>query len=297
MFLLVGNFFIASNVVMGQSMAAICPPWILTLCRSSIALLILLLFFISTIHHHRYHLWKHRWPLLFQGLTGITICGGFGFEAVRTTSATNAGFIFAFAPMITLILAHFWLKEPIFKRQIVGIIIALIGVLIIIAKGSLKELLAMGFSVGDWWMLGNTFSYALFTVLVKRYRSEISPFATLAAVMFFGAFFSFFPAMSEIFLGDLPTISPAFFIGILYAGIFTAVIAFFFVIRGTEIAGAKTAGILLNVLPLFIAIQAFFVLGDNLYWYHLIAVIIIAIGILLTTINGHIHTQATEHDN
>ncbi|MCP4472998.1 MAG: DMT family transporter [Gammaproteobacteria bacterium] len=283
--LLIGNIFIASNFVVGQYAADLIAPWQFALLRFGLGFLILLPFTWPLIKKHRQALWKHRWPLLFQGLTGIAICGGTAYEALLSTSAINAGLIFASSPIIALILACLWLKTKLSIRQLLGVIITLVGVVGIICHGKPQQLLALKFSSGDWWMVATACSYALFIILVRRYRTILPPLTTIIGALFTGTLFLLIPSTVELAFGMVPHFRNShLWWSILYSGIFTAAIAYAFVIRGTELAGARTASILIYTIPLFATIEAFIILGDTLHLYDFLSALIMTVGIMLTLI-------------
>lgn len=62
-----------------------------------------------------------------------------------------------------------------------------------------------------------------------------------------------------------------------------AIGAFYFWNRGVAEAGANTAGLYINLLPVFTAILAVLFLGESLHWFHGAGLVLIFSGILLGT--------------
>ncbi len=281
--LLIGNIFIASNFVVSQYVANLIPPWQFNFLGFILSVLILLPFTWTSIKKHRQALWKHRWPLLFQGLTGIAICSGTSYEALMATPAINAGLIFAAAPIIALILACLWLKTKLSIRQLLGVIITLVGVVGIMCHDNPQQLLTLKFTSSDWWMVATACSYALFIILVRRYRTILPPLTTIVSALFIGTLFLLIPSIVELAFGMVPHYRNShLWWSIIYSGIFTAAIAYAFIIRGTELAGIRTASILIYTIPLFAIIEAFIILGNTLHLYDFISALIMTVGIMLT---------------
>jgi drug/metabolite transporter (DMT)-like permease len=63
------------------------------------------------------------------------------------------------------------LGERMAPSQVVGVALALAGVLFVIAKGDLRNLLAVRFTVGDGWVLVAGISWVAYSVLLRLWPS------------------------------------------------------------------------------------------------------------------------------
>ena len=66
-----------------------------------------------------------------------------------------------------------------------------------------------------------------------------------------------------------------------YCAIFPSMLAQIFFMRGVELAGANRAGFYLNLIPVFAALMAVFILSESLYSYHAISLVMVLGGIYL----------------
>ena len=66
-----------------------------------------------------------------------------------------------------------------------------------------------------------------------------------------------------------------------YCSIFPSMLAQIFFMRGVELAGANRAGFYLNLIPVFAALMAVFILSESLYSYHAISLVMVLGGIYL----------------
>ncbi|MFQ5626246.1 MAG: DMT family transporter, partial [Methyloligellaceae bacterium] len=73
---------------------------------------------------------------------------------------------------------------------------------------------------------------------------------------------------------------------IAYVSIFPSVLAYIFFNRGVELIGANRAGVCLHLVPLFGAILAIALLGEEPRAYHLIGIALILTGVTLTARKG-----------
>jgi drug/metabolite transporter (DMT)-like permease len=279
--LLVGNFFLASNFVVGDFASSLMPPWQLAFARFSIAALVLIPFSWHLFRAHARQLYELRWPLFFQAFFGVTLSAGFAFEALDSITAITGGFIFAMAPMVTMIMAHFFLRDHLSPIQVCGILVSIVGVMGIVSQGNPANLLKLAFPVGVWWMVANVFSYAIFMILVKKYYTNLPSLLVINTILMIGAILLVVPATLEYLFGYHAANTLKLDLTILYAGVVTGALAYGLIIRGTHLSGARLSGLFIYSLPVFSTLQAAAVLGRKLYGYDYISIAIICIGMVL----------------
>ena len=77
----------------------------------------------------------------------------------------------------------------------------------------------------------------------------------------------------------LPTITPLGWIIVAYTILFPSLISQMFYVRGVELIGPNRASLFINLIPLFGAIGSVLILGEQLQPFHLVAGVLIIIGI------------------
>jgi len=91
-----------------------------------------------------------------------------------TTTATNTAWILTTAPIFIAILSFFVLKEPFGRFQLLGIVLATIGVVFLVSKGDLSSLNWIS-STGDWIVLGSCVTWAFYTIVTRKLTKNLNP--------------------------------------------------------------------------------------------------------------------------
>src|SRR5690606_12753490 len=108
------------------------------------------------------------------GFIGLFAFNFFFFLGLVNGSAVNAALIVSLNPALTILLSHKILKTPITKQHLIGIAIAFLGVIYLILKGDINNLLRLHFNMSDILILIANLFFALNHVWVKKYASTIS---------------------------------------------------------------------------------------------------------------------------
>lgn len=133
----------SSNYVIARVADGLVAPHALAAGRWLLAGIVLLAFVWRPLREHRAALRREWWHLLALGFLGMYICGAWVYEAGRSTSSANMALIYAVTPM-TIAAASAWaLGEAISRRQWLGMVLALAGLLFIITKGDPARLLSV----------------------------------------------------------------------------------------------------------------------------------------------------------
>jgi len=106
-----GNFFL------GKIAVQVIPPMTLAFLRWFLAFLLFLPFCSKEIRAKHQEIKENRQLFLVLGITGIMGFNVFVYLAVKYTTAINATIINASTPMLTAILAVFFLKERLSLKQ------------------------------------------------------------------------------------------------------------------------------------------------------------------------------------
>lgn len=121
--------------------------------------------------------------LFFAALFGIVFNQGTYIFGVSMTSPIDATIVATSTPIITMIIAAFYLKEPVTGKKILGIFIGALGALTLILSGQ-QASSGNGSSVlGDLLCLTAQCSFSIYVVVYKGLISRYSP-VTLMKWMF-----------------------------------------------------------------------------------------------------------------
>lgn len=279
--LVLPSLFWAGNALIARATVGEIPPLALSFWRWVGALAIILPFTARDLLASRAMLWRYRHQVLWLGVLSVAVYNTLLYLAVQTTTAINATLVGTTLPLMVLLLGRFWLDEPIRPRQAFGIVVSALGLLAVIAKGEPARLLALGAAPGDGLMLLATLSWAVYSLMLKRFPVPLRPFTLLTALMAVGvvAILPLYGWELASGIGFAPT---ARSIGaILYTALFASVLAYYFWNEGVVTVGAATAGQYTYLIPLFAAVLAVLLLGEEFRWFHALGAALIFIGIAL----------------
>jgi drug/metabolite transporter (DMT)-like permease len=271
----------AGNVTVGRALAGWVPPFGLSLMRWSIAFVVVLPFAAREIIAKRRVIMREWRILLALGLLGVSICNSLSYLGLQWTTALNAALLNSAGPMLTLAASFLFFRERATPRQIAGVTVSLIGVLVIVLRGDMAALLALSINRGDVAILVGVLSWSIYTVLLRRRPSELSPLAFLGVLFAIGVITLAPLYASEAVVGwSLPMALPAL-LGYGFVGLFPAVIAFFGWNRGVAAIGANRASLFTHLMPLFAALLAYVFLDERIALFHLTGAALIFLGIFL----------------
>ncbi len=257
------------------------PPWALCFWRVLIAWAILM----PIVRRHfsdMVALVRARaLELLVIGGMGLAICQGMIFVGLEHADATTAGIIIALIPIITMILARLVLAEPMGSWQVLGSIVAFLGIVVIIVKGSPAALLRLDLNPGELWIVAGACCFSLYTVLLRRAKFDVNRLALLvlllgAAVVTALPFYIF-----ELLSDERSTLNASGLVALAYVAIPGGALMYYLFNRSIEALGAARAGVLLYIQTIFIAVLAYLILGEQLQRYHLEGAALIVAGLLL----------------
>jgi len=175
----------ATNAVLGRWLRADIGPMTLTALRFTVATAFFgLLLRKRPLEERRYG--KDRWWILAMGLAGVVSFSPLLYLGLRYSTAVNCSLIQGFSPLITALIAGLIIHEPVTKRQRLGALLGLIGVVGLISGGSLVFLLQLQFNPGDLILVASAVVWALYSVFGRRVMRNRSPLSATALSNFLG---------------------------------------------------------------------------------------------------------------
>ncbi|MBN3561002.1 EamA family transporter [Aliamphritea spongicola] len=233
----------------------------------------------------RSHL-KKDWPVIRENWWKLCLMGGFGFVgfnlclygALHYTSAINVSIEQAAIPVFIMVLNRILFSQQVFGLQILGVVIATIGVVITVTQGNPAILLNEGLNRGDAIMIIAIVFYSVYSVSL-RWRPQIHDLSFIFSL----AVVSLAVLMPLIAWNTqsrgLPEITADNFLLIIYVAIFPSFLAQLFYAKGVARIGANRGGIFINLVPIFGALMAVVVLGEAFKIYHMIGLVMVLAGI------------------
>lgn len=227
---------------------------------------------------------RHFPTLVLMGVTGITLNNVLQFSGLQYSTAINCTLVSATTPALTAVLSAVFLQEQMNAVQWSGIMISFLGVLFLVAHGSLRVIMNLSLNYGDIMFFGSQICWAIYSILGRKVMVEISPMATTAWAGLAGAIIT-----GILALWDKSTIitnlSSAGIVSMAYVVIGGGVLAMTWWNNGVKEVGPSQASIFINIMPLVGMIFAVIFLGEHLGWREIIGGMWIILGVYLTTQN------------
>jgi len=128
--------------------------------------------------------WRDEFLFVLLGVFGGSLYFLAENTALKYTFASNVSLIVCTAPLLTVMLTHFMLKnEKIGGRVIIGFILALLGVALVVFNGQFVLKLN---PLGDFLSFLAALCWAFYTIILKRLGSRYNSLFITRKVFFYG---------------------------------------------------------------------------------------------------------------
>ena len=224
---------------------------------------------------------KHIGLFFLSGALGFALYLIFFNIGLRSITAATASIIIATTPIMTASAASILYGEKISKIGILSIISAFCGVLIIILWEGILSV-----DIGILWIVSAAVSFCGYNILSRKlakmgYTSiEIVTYSMICAAVILSPFC--IEGYKELISADFKYIG-----SLLYLGILTSALGYFFFNKGIEIA-EKTSDVtnFIFVNPLIASLLSYFALGETLNAGTAIGGVIIIASIIVFALKG-----------
>jgi drug/metabolite transporter (DMT)-like permease len=234
----------------------------------------------------RQELWAQRRAILavwhqyvVLGFCGMLVCGAWVYLGARTTGAMNISLIYAASPVLIAVGAVLWLGERFRWSQVLGVVVALAGVVHVVVQGQWLALGQVQWVVGDAWIVAAMVAWAAYALLQKLWPSPLGSTARLAAICAGGVLTLIPCALWEAQLPETPGWSWAATGLVVAAALFPGLAAYWIYGAAQKVLGASRVAVTLYLGPLYAAVAAWGVLGEPLGVHHLVGAALILPGV------------------
>ena len=282
-FLVLAVLFWSGNFITGRYISTSIEPMQLSFYRWFFVLVLLLPYIFINYKDLILGFKKDSLLLVVFGAFGIAGFNTFLYYGLQTTSATNALLINSSTPIFIILISSIIFRIAITKIQILGVLLSTLGVLYLILKGNINHILELNFTPGDLWILLAALDWAIYSVLLKFKPKELSSFSFLTITSFIGVIILYIAFILQGYSLEFSFLSnKEVLYSLIYIVIFPSILSFYFWNMATIEIGANKAGQSAHLMPIFGAILAYIFLGEVLEFYHIVGIVLIAIGIYLT---------------
>lgn len=273
--------FWAGNLIVGRLAVGVVPPVALAFYRWLIGGLIALVFAWPHLRRDWPHLLANWHWMLIYGAFGIAIYNTLVYVGLTTTTAINAFLInTTVAPMVA-VASFVFFGERIGLRAVLGLVVALSGVVWIILRGDLAMLKTLALNPGDFLVLIGVATYAIYTVFLRK-RPPIHGMTFITVTFLLGSLM-----LLPFFLWEWAAVGPVpwgrmdTWLSIGYLAIFPSLLSYLCFNRGVHLLGANRASALLLLTPLLGVVLAMVFLKEQLIPAHIVGAAMIFFGLFL----------------
>ena len=198
-------------------------------------------------------------------------------------SSTVASVIVATIPLFSPIAAWYFYKEKLSRTNLYGLVITFMGVSLVVLDSSFNFTASpLGISLEFLAVLGAIGYASVLKGLSHRYNTfTIITYQNMIGVLFFLPFWLGFE-MTDF--TQIPFHDKAFW-AIVKLAIFASTFAFILFTYSVRNMGINKSNIFINIIPVFVAVFAYIILGDELNFHQMIGIAIVISGLFLAQIN------------
>ncbi|MFZ3577575.1 DMT family transporter [Virgibacillus sp. DJP39] len=235
---------------------------------------------------------KKQWKtVLAMAITGIFGYNIFFFIALDITSAINGSLIVATTPVLVTLGAVLFLGEVWNKQLSFGLILSLLGVFVVISKGSLSTILSLEFNAGDLLFIGGLLSWVAHGLLGKIAMRDVSPVVTTAATTLIGSIFLSAVSLFEGGWGDILDMSTQAWGEMAFMIVCSSVIGFLLWNNGIKQIGASKASIYMNLVPINTAWLAVVFYQSTITWAQILGMVMVIMGVYFVTLHPYLKNK------
>lgn len=277
----------AGNAIVGRLMVGSVPPVTLNFLRWLLAALLLLPLGWRILRSTS-PLWPRVRRFAGLGLFGFLSYNSLQYLALQTSTPINVTLIAASMPVWMLVVGRLRYGEKARGAQLAGALLSLLGVLLVISRGSWHTLLQVRLVPGDLYMLLAVILWSVYSWMlarpIDRSAQEWHWSEFLLAQIVFGVAWSGVATGLELtFTDQRVQWSPAVAAALAYIAIGPSLIAYRCWGIGVAAVGPAIAAFFGNLTPVFAAVMSAALLGEPPSWFHGAAFALIVLGIVVSS--------------
>lgn len=224
---------------------------------------------------------KKDWKILF-------FCAVFGvasnqllfFKGLSLTSPIHASLMMLLTPILVSVLAAIVLKDRFSGFKLLGLTLGVAGASILIMNAG-KSSIATNPLLGDFFVLLNASSYAIYLVIAKPLMAKYRPIIVIRWVFLIGSLLVFPFGISDFLSIDWSLFNSMHILAVVFIVLCVTFFTYLWNIYALKILSPATAGAYIYLQPLFAALIAIVFLGEEITLIKLFSAFLIFGGVYL----------------
>nr|WP_263323336.1 DMT family transporter [Neobacillus sp. Marseille-Q6967] len=267
------------NVIATKVLVAAFTPLTITSIRifTAAVSVFFILFFLKKIRIPTKKEWVY---IVIAGLFNVVGHHYFLSLGLSKTSASNGGLILGLGPLLTTIVAFFFLGNKVSIVQMIGILFGITGVSFIVMVGNEG---VSGISIGDLYVFLSIFTQAFSFVMIKKVSQSLDPRLMTGYMLLIGSGILFLLSLIQEpqGLSQLSNRPLGVWLIFLASAIVATAIGHMIYNDAIRKVGVTESAIFINLNPLFALVAAVVFLGEVITFSQIIGFLLILTGVLL----------------
>ena len=225
---------------------------------------------------------RDMWMIVFGAVSLYGTLWAFA-EAMRFISPTYVSLVSAMSPLVVMLMAALFLKEPITTRKAMGVFFGIAGALMMILFSLHGD--AHYSNIGALLCFVNILFYATYLLITRAISPKYSPVTMMKWMFLFSAVLSLPLAIptvkdSPILMGTAPSMA---YVNMGIVALFATVLAYYLLPVALRYLRPTTVSMYSNLQPIITAALAIAVGQDIFTWNKPIALVLVIFGVFLVT--------------
>ena len=266
-----------SNFVFGSILVNVFEPSLIAFFR--LMFILIFLFFMTFRINKTKKLTLHNYFwLAVAGLIGVSLNQWSFYASLQFTEPVTASLILALSPIVTSLISSYWFKERKTFRFWGGSLVALLGVWLVITKGSF---LVPSIGKGELLIGLTMLSFSVFLIFVQHLSKTIHPVTITWYSNVFGliGLLPFVPWEDTHRVWSVPF---SYWILLIVTAIVMHGLCTYMWNNSIHKVGASKAALLLNLEPFVAMVFGFFILAHTIQTLRLVGAFIIVMGVFIS---------------
>ena len=221
---------------------------------------------------------RDSFTLFLLGFVGISVYHLTLNYGEQFVSAGAASLIIATIPIFVVILAFIFLSERVVGRILLGILVALVGVVVISLWGNPGASIEIDYIFGALSVVVAAFVGAVYTISGKKLLDRYNPLSLTAYAFLLGNL-GLIVFISPSFFEEVFTLSLTTWAAVLFLACFPTVIAYSLWYVALEVKKASEISVFLYATPVISTLLSVFFIGETITIYYILGGFLVLIGL------------------
>lgn len=277
-------FFWGTNFAAGKFAVQSLGPYSISFLRFLVGTLILMLVLYRTNGSLPKITKPQWWLVLASAVTGVFLYNVFFFTGIRYLPTVRASLVIAFIPILVTLGNLIFFREKVTFIKWIGIFVSIIGAATVLTHGNFSTFLSGNtWGLGEVLIMGCVLSWTVYTLLGKVALRTMPALSLSAYSALAGAALLLVPALQQGLDTQLVHVSWQSLTAVIYMGSTATALGFIWYYEAVQKIGATKAAVVGNLTPVFAALIAVTLLGEDLTWTTIVGGTMVLVGVWLTT--------------